>query len=586
MEHDTGIPYLRELVVFLAAAGIVVPIFQRLRVSPVLGFLVVGFLIGPNGLALFADRLPWLGFVTIGDIEGVRLLAEFGIIFLLFMIGLEMSLQKLWQMKRLVLGLGLAQIVATAVGIAGVAELFGNPASAAVILGACLSLSSTAIVMQLLIESRRSATQVGRASFAILLMQDLAVVPILFLVSVLATLENGGGASELAWRLGETLAIAAGTVALIVLIGRRLLGPLFRSVGAARSPELFMALTLLVAIGMAMATNAVGLSFALGAFLAGMLLAESEYRHAVEVSIEPFKGLLLGLFFISVGMGIDVRLELSQIGLVLLSVAGLFLLKGGIIGGLALAFGFSRAAALEIGFLLGQGGEFAFVVIALASRLELLAPEVAAFMLLVTSLSMLATPPVARLAQRAAKRLESRTASDRLGVAQAEPHEDHVLICGFGRVGQTVARLLDAEEIPWLALDFNAVNVAEHRGRGRPVHFGDASRIELLARLDADKASALVVTLDDPAATRQLVATAHRHWPKLAIFARARDRQQVEILRQAGAKGVIAEAVETSLQLGALALSQAGLPEDAVLARLDRVRTALAGQHGRPDERD
>lgn len=584
MEHsELTIPYFRELVIFLAAAGIVVPIFQRLRFSPVLGFLIIGWLIGPYGLALFADRLPWLHYITIGEIEGVRLLAEFGIVFLLFMIGLELSLQRLWQMKRLVLGLGLLQVLVTTIVIALVARLFGNATPAALVLGACLSLSSTAIVMQLLIESRRAATATGRTSFAILLMQDLAVVPILFMVGALASFESGAGGWSLGLRLGQTLLTAALTIFAIMLIGRRLLGPLFRSVGAAKSPELFMALTLLVAIGMAAMTSAVGLSLALGAFLAGLALAESEYRHAVEVSIEPFKGLLLGLFFMSVGMGIDVRIALNDAAWLLASVIGIFALKGAVIGGLALAFGQPRPVALEAALLLGQGGEFAFVVIALASRLGLLPPEVAQFMLMVTSLSMFATPVMAHLARKAAQRLEGRKASDDHGVARAmEAQEGHVLICGFGRVGQTVASLLDAEAFPWQALDLDADNVASHRHKRQAVHYGDASRIELLARLHADKAAALVVTLNDPQAACQLVTAARRRWPDLPIFARARDHQDVERLRQAGASAVIAEAVEASLQLGALALGQAGLPDDAVIECLERRRAELAARAARP----
>lgn len=583
MEHAEAIPYFRELVVFLTAAGIVVPVFHRLRLSPVLGFLVIGFLIGPYGLALFADTLPWLALVTIADIDGVRLLAEFGVVFLLFMIGLELSLRRLWQMKRLVLGLGLAQILVTAAAIVGAARLSGLPAPTAVILGACLSLSSTAIVMQLLIENRRAASETGRASFAILLMQDLAVVPILFLVAALAGLENGPGGVDLLWQLGQTLASAALTIAVIVLIGRRLLGPLFRTVGAARSPELFMALTLLVAIGMAAATNAVGLSLALGAFLAGLVLSESEYRHAVEVSIEPFKGLLLGLFFMSVGMGIDIRMAPTELAWILLTVLGLLSLKGAIIGALALAFRLPAPAALEMALLLGQGGEFAFVVIGLAGRFDLIEPAVAQFMLLAVSLSMLVTPPMARLARSAAQHLEARLAADRHGVAaEPEPHEGHVLICGFGRVGQTIARLLDAEAVPWQALDFNSDNVAQHRRLGNAVHYGDASRIELLQRLGAEKSAALVVTLDDPAAAGHLVAAARQVWPHLPIFARARDQQHVLHLRRIGASAVIAEAGEASLQLGALALSQAGLPDDAVQARLERARTDLAAHAPQP----
>ncbi len=582
MEHGTAIPHFRELVVFLATAGIVVPVFQRLRLSPVLGFLCVGMLIGPYGVTLFAEDLPWLAAITISDLAGVRVLAEFGVVFLLFMIGLEMSIGRLWQMRRLVFGLGLAQVLLAAAAIAGIAALLGSSAPAAIVIGACLSLSSTAIVMQLLIERRRAATPVGRTSFAVLLMQDFAVVPILFMIGALARFELGS--DNLLWQLGRTLLIAAATIAAIVLLGRRLLGPLFRSVGAARSPELFMALTLLVVIGMAAATGAAGLSMALGAFLAGLLLAESEYRHAVEVSIEPFKGLLLGLFFMSVGMGIDIRIGALEAAGILLAVAGLFAVKALILGALVLAFRQSRATALETALLLGQGGEFAFVAVGQAQALGLLDAGPSQFLLLVVSLSMLATPFIASRAQDLARRMEGRRAATDHGVETAEPHEGHVLISGFGRVGKIVARLLDAEAIPWLALDFNSVNVAEQRHLNRPVHFGDGSRIELLERLDAGKALALVVTLDDPVATGHLVAEAHRRWPTLPIYARARDRFHAVDLRKLGAAGVVAEAIEASLQLGGLALNAAGLPEDAVFERLERQRVELGAARRRPPE--
>lgn len=579
MEHSSAIPYFRELVVFLIAAGVVVPVFHRLRMSPVLGFLVVGLAIGPHGLALFADSLPLLKYITIRETDGVRLIAEFGVMFLLFTIGLDLSLDRLWHLRRLVFGFGLGQVLLTASVITIIALLFGNALPTAIVLGSCLALSSTAIAMQLLVEARRGATPLGRASFALLLMQDLAVVPILLLLGFLAVAQDGGtGSAAILPQLGQTLLGAALAIGGIVLFGRFLLRPLFRLAGAAKSPELFMALTLLVVIAMAAITGAVGLSMALGAFLAGLLLAESEYRHAIDVSIEPFKGLLLGLFFLSVGMGIDLRVALDNAGWVFLSVIGLFVIKGSITGLLALLFGQGRAVAIEMALLLGQGGEFAFVVLGLAERLELMPPPVAQFMLLVVSLSMLLTPVAAQAGRRLAQGLRHRKAARDHGASDDEAQQDHVLICGFGRVGQTVAAMLDAEGIAWTALDHNTENVAEHRRQGRPVHYGDASRGEMLARLGAAQAQALVVTLDDTAAAGHLVTAAHRAWPDLPILARARDIAHADHLRRIGARDVVAEAVEASLQLGAMALQQTGLPDDAVRQRLDRIRSAAVEQ--------
>ena len=572
MEHQDVIPYFRELVVFLAAAGIVVPVFQRLRVSPVLGFLLAGLAIGPYGLARFADLLPALRYVTIRELDGVRLIAEFGVMFLLFTIGLDMSLNRLWQLRRLVFGLGLSQLLLCAAAIAAVALAFQNTLTAAVVLGSCLALSSTAIVMQLLLESRRSATPLGRASFAILLMQDLAVVPILLLLGFMVAAQQGSDNTGLLRQLGETLIGAGLALGGIMLFGRYLLAPLYRMVGTAKSPELFMALTLLVVIAMAAVTGLAGLSMALGAFLAGLLLAETEYRHAVDVSIEPFKGLLLGLFFLSVGMGIDLRVAFGNAGWLLLSVIGLFVVKGGLIALLALAFRQGRFVALEMALLLGQGGEFAFVVLGLAERRGLLQFETAQFMLLVVSLSMALTPLTALLGRRIARRGEHRDATRRHGLAETTELEGHVLICGFGRVGQTIARLLEAEQIPWAALDHDSARVAAERHAGRPVHYGDASRSEMLKRLHVGQAQALVVTLDDPAAAGHLVAAAHRGWPHLPVLARARDAAHAEQLRKLGASDVVAEAEEASLQLGGLALLKTGLPEEAVRLRLERSR--------------
>ncbi|MDX1542200.1 MAG: monovalent cation:proton antiporter-2 (CPA2) family protein, partial [Geminicoccaceae bacterium] len=299
---DAGTLELGEVMVFLIAAGVVVPLIGRLGVGSVLGFLIVGLVLGPFGLARFTEQLPWLEHAVIGDLEGVRALAELGVVFLLFMIGLELSLERLWAMRRAVFGLGGAQVVLTAIVITGVASLFDNTLAAAMVLGAGFALSSTAIVMQLLADNRRLGTATGQTSFAVLLFQDLAVLPILFMVAAFA--ERGGASVAVAFVLA--LGQAALAVALILLVGRAVIRPLFRFVGSSASREMFLASVLLVIFGTAVVTEHAGLSMALGAFLAGLVFAETEYRHAIEVDIEPFKGLLLGLFFVSVGMGIDV----------------------------------------------------------------------------------------------------------------------------------------------------------------------------------------------------------------------------------------------------------------------------------------
>jgi len=559
---------LHGAMVFLVAAGVVVPLVRRLAISPVLGFLVIGLAIGPYGLGRFVDRLPWLGYAVISDLEGVRALAELGVVFLLFMIGLELSLARLWAMRRLVFGLGGAQVAITGVVIAAIASLFDNTLPAAMVIGAGFALSSTAIVMQLLAENRRLGTATGQASFAILLFQDLAVLPILFLVGALAAQSNGSPVVAFLLAIGQaTLAAAA-----ILAVGRLAIRPLFRLVGSTASREMFLALVLLVIIGTALATEQAGLSMALGAFLAGLMFAETEYRHEIEVDIEPFKGLLLGLFFVSVGMAVDLSRIAERPLWLLAAVLGLFLVKGPIVYALARLFGHPRSAALEAGLLLGQAGEFAFIVVGLAFSLALIPDDRVQFMLIVAGLTMVATPPVAQVARRLARRLEAREARESQGAAGL-PDElaGHVIVVGYGRVGQMLGSILDAQELPHIGLDTDARLVAQFRERGGCVFYGDASRPEMLRKVGAERAHQLVVTMDSPLAAERVVAAAHRHWPELAIYARARDIAHARRLIAQGARHVIPETLEASLELGEMVLTGAGLPDEAA-RRLIEVR--------------
>jgi CPA2 family monovalent cation:H+ antiporter-2 len=570
VEDQAHIPHLREIVVFLVAAGVVVPILHRLRISPVLGYLVVGAVIGPYGFGLLTGAWPWLGYAVITDVAGVQQLAELGVIFLLFVIGLELSLERLWAMRRLVFGLGSLQILVTAAIIALVAWEFGNTPAASIVLGACLALSSTAIVMQLLIEQRRLGTVVGRSSFSILLMQDLAVVPILFIVGVLGTRVGGNVGLDLAMALAKAVAV----IVAVYLGGRLLLRPLMRLVAQSRSPEMFMAAILLTVIGTATITGIAGLSMALGAFLAGLLLAETEYRHEVEVDIEPFKGLMLGLFFMSVGMGIDYRLIADEPFWIAASVAGLFLVKSSVTAGLCLAFGLPRHTSIEAGLLLGQGGEFAFIVVGLAMTLGLVGGDVGQFMLIVAGLSMMVTPFVAGFATRLARRLEACSgASETPGPAFAEL-EGHVVLAGFGRVGQTLAQMLEQQSIPYLAVDADPATVQRAHQSGRPVFFGDASRLDILNRAHADSAAAIVVTMDNAAAVERIVREVRGLLPTIPIYVRARDAAQSVRLTQAGATVAVPEAIEASLQLGGRVLAGFGFGEDVVNRLIDQQRTA------------
>jgi monovalent cation:proton antiporter-2 (CPA2) family protein len=558
MEH-VGIPWLREGAIFLVAAGIVVPVFHTLRLSPVLGFLLVGVAIGPFGVAQLVGPDSPLRYAVIGDLEGARALSELGVVFLMFTIGVELSLSRLWSMRRLVLGLGSAQIIVTAAAISVALAFTGTPTVAAMVLGGALALSSTAIVMQLLAERRQLGTTVGRASFGVLLMQDLAAVPILVLVG-LAGASDGASA----WAaLGMAMLKAAVAVAAIVVVGRLLLGPALRWVSATRSRDLFMAITLLAILATAWITAEAGLSMALGAFLAGLLVSESEFRHQIEADIEPFKGLLLGLFFLSVGMGLDPQRLWAAPGSILGAVVALGLLKAVVIAALALAFGLSLRSAIECGLLLGQAGEFSFVVITLATGFGSIAPELAQTAAIVVGLSMLVTPPVASLAHIVARKLPQWHAD---GVEHADlgELEGHVIIAGYGRAGRRIALLLHQEQVPFVALDVDAAKVAKARAEGITIFVGDAGRAEILARLRAASAQALVVTTDDPDAAERAVIGIRLDYPDLPVFARARDEAHAARLSEHGATGVVQETVESSLQLAGRVLAATGVPVDTV----------------------
>ncbi|MFO0293005.1 MAG: cation:proton antiporter [Rhodospirillales bacterium] len=572
MQAHHGLPYLREILIFLAAAGLVLPVALRLRVNPVLGYLAVGGAIGPFGLGLWAADMPLLSHLVISDLEGVRTLAELGIIFLLFTIGLELSLDRLWAMRRLVFGLGGLQVCVTAAAIAAIALAFGNPVPAATVFGAALALSSTALAMQILVQSRRLATPLGRTSFSILLLQDLAVVPIMLLVGMLAAQPGGGVAADVA----AALAKAALAIGAIYALGRLVLRPVLHLVAQARSREMFMAAILLVALGTALMTAAAGLSMALGAFLAGLLLAETEYRHEIEVDLEPFKGLMLGLFFVSVGMGIDWRLVAEMPVRLIASVVGLIALKAAIVAALCRAFGLPRHTAIEAGLLLGQAGEFAFIVVGMALTLGLVQDAAGQFMLIVAGLSMLATPPVAALARRAAAGLE-RSASAAAAAEPIEPLDGHVVVAGFGRVGRMLAAALQAEAVPFVAVDPDPGTVARGRADGLPVFFGDASRLDMLERAHVAAAAGVVITMDDFAAAERIVRGIRLRWSSVPIYVRARDSAHARLLIAAGASSAVPETVEASLQLAGRVLEGLGVDEDIVRRRLEHQRALDAG---------
>jgi CPA2 family monovalent cation:H+ antiporter-2 len=578
-----------DALIVLATAGIVVPIVQRWRISPVLGYLAAGAILGPLGLGSLQKTFPLLYWVTITDGAHVSGFAELGVVFLLFLIGLELSFQRLVTMRRLVFGLGSLQVVLCAAVIGGIAALFGNGGATSVILGLCLALSSTAIVIEVLSGQRRLTTSTGRASFAILLAQDLAVVPLLLLVSILGARSGG----SLLTGIALALAPAAIAIGLIAVIGRLLLRPLFRLVAANGASDLFVAATLFVVIGTGFIAGLAGLSMALGAFMAGLLLSETEFRKAIETTIEPFKGLLLGLFFFTVGMGIDFR-ELARDPFWLLaSVAGLIAIKAAVVTGLARLFRVPLPAAIETGLLLGPGGEFAFVAIGLATTLGIVGAAVASFSLAVTSLTMALIPLLALVARRITERLEKRKGLDpELAVAPPPSSSGHAVVIGHGRVGQIVCDMLERHRFPFIATDIDPAAVAHYRRRGRQLYYGDATSLAFLKSCGLMEAAAVIVTIHTQAAIDEIVVAARSQRPELLIVSRARDAEHARHLYAVGVTDAVPETIEASLQLSEAALVGLGLPAGPVIASIhekrDEFRHELqeaAGQAGRADTR-
>ncbi len=571
MESAHAPSFYKEALIVLGAAGVVIPLVQRLRFSPVLGYMLVGIAVGPFGLGALTGHFPWLSAVTLTDRAAIEPIAELGVVLLLFMIGLELSFERLWLMRRLVFGLGAAQVTLCAVALAGIAIAIGRPTGEAAVVGIALAMSSTAVVLQVLSDEKRINTPTGRASFAVLLFQDLSVVPVLFALGALAPDSHSGGAAGFALAIGQALL----AVAAIVGLGRLVLRPLFRSVARTRSAEFFIAACLLVVIASGVATEAAGLSMPLGALIGGLLLAGTEYRRQVEVTIEPFKGLLVGVFLISIGMSLDLDTLAAHPVMLLSAAVGLAVVKGVLIIPLTRAFGLSWARGLQAGLLLGPGGEFGFVIIALATGERLLSGEVGGDVLLITALTMAAIPLLSALGGRLSPRAAPAPIDPALLLPEAPGDTPRVIIAGFGRVGQMVAGMLEDHRIPYVAIDHDPDRVARERREGRPVYYGDVTQIELLRHLHLQDARALVVTLDEPAVTDGLVAAARAERSDLLIVVRARDARHAAHLYRTGASDAVPETIEASLQLSEAVLVDLGIPMGPVLVSIHEKRAAL-----------
>ena len=564
-----------DALVVLGTAGILVPILSRLGFSPVLGYLAAGALLGPLGLGSLSQSFPLLSWFTIGDYGDVAGIAELGVVFLLFLIGLELSLPRLLTMRRLVFGVGGLQVLVTTALLAAAAAYSGKTLPEAIILGASLSLSSTAIVLELLSKQERMKTTAGRASFAVLLAQDLAVVPILIFIGLLAAGPQGAVLGSLA----KAFVQAAVALAVIVLFGRFLLRPLFRLVASTRSSDLFIATALFVIIAAGVVASQAGLSMELGGFVAGLLLAETEYRKAVEATIEPVKALLIGIFFFTVGMAIDIRALLREPLLLAGAVAGLIAVKSLLIVGLARLFRLSWPVAVEMGLLLGAGGEFAFVGLVLAAGSNLIDHSTASFALTVTAVTMALIPLLSHFARRFASRLRAAGAAPSELMMRPTGRQRHAIVVGYGRVGKVVCALLKEHGIPYIAADSDASTVTRDRRDGHDVYYGDAADQKFLEICGLADAAGVIITIHTHHLIDDIVEHVRALRPDVLIVSRARDADHARHLYRLGATDAVPEAIEASLQLSEAALVGLGLPMGPVIASIhekrDEIRHAL-----------
>ena len=565
MVSETETSAIGNALVVLGAAGIVIPAFARFRLPPVIGFILVGLLVGPSGLGSLAGDYPWLKHVTIASTEDIALFAEFGIVLLLFSIGLELSFRRLWQLRKLVFGIGAAELIFGGAILGSAILLFRDqPLTSAYGLGIALALSSTALVLP--IAGTKSA--VGRASFSMLLFEDLALVPIIFILAALSPAASGDSAELLLTTLWQ----GALVVAALAIGGWFLLPKIFSQAARAKDPELFLAASLLVVIVAALATAAVGLSPIVGALLAGLMIAETEYHEEVETITAPFKGLALGVFLISVGMGLNLQTIASQWPSLIMAVVGVVLVKAVVTAALLRFAGAARrGTAAEVGLLMSSPSETTLIVLATALQAQLISRDTAEFWQLVTAIGLTITPLLARVGHDVARRIEMRS-----GDAQdEETPEDRTVIVGFGRVGHTVAELLREHGRPYVAVDADIDTVAAARRDGFSVRFADVARPGSLDKLGIEHAKAIVLTMDDPVQQLRMTRQLRRKYPDLPIISRARDADHAAALYQAGASDAVPETLESSLQLAEAVLIDLGVAMGPVIASIHDVRAKM-----------
>ncbi len=550
---EQGASYLIDILALLLATVIVVPVFHAIRLGAILGYLTAGVILGPWGL----------GIIT--EVESIRHLGEFGIIFLLFVLGIELKPEKLWQMRRMILGLGLGQLLITTGLLFVIALLAGLKPQAALISGCGLALSSTAFCLKLLSERGGITTLMGRMSLSVLLLQDLAVVPLLAMVSYLSGVNAGHGVPFNLW-------YAVGVIALLLISGRYLLNPLMGKIVASQDPDVFVALAVLLVLGVAWLMKTVGLSMELGAFLAGVMIAESHYRHQIEADILPFRGILLGLFFMTVGMGIDFGLLIDNFIPLLLLTLGLMTIKASVVFMLARRNGARKDIAIQTGALLSQSGEFGFVLFGFAVISGAMDVVLGQFLTLIVAMSMAFTPFSVTMANALLLRFYQPDATQEQAYTDfVDEDEAHVILAGFGRVGARIGALLSEAGVPYIAIDMKQERVVAARKQGFPVFFGDASRLKVLQAAGADHAKMLVIALEDPEQVSRLVMQVRQYYADMPIHTRARDRQHCADLITAGASTTVSDTLETSLRLTEEVLLGSGIDKEDV----DRVISAF-----------
>ena len=564
MAFGTSSTFISDSLVILGAAGIIIPSFARFRINPVIGFILVGMLVGPAGLGAYVAEAPWLRHVTITDPERIGPFAELGVILLLFSIGLELSFRRLWTMRRLVFGLGLTELLLCALAIGATLAMLGQNWPGAIGLGLALALSSTALVLPM----TGTKSPVGRSAFGMLLFEDVALVPIIFALGALAPTSADGGIEGLA----RTLWIGGATVAAMLVLGRLILPRLFAQAARTKSPELFLSASLLVAILASIATSAAGLSPIVGALLAGILIAETEYGAEVEVMTAPFKGLALGVFLISVGMTLDLRVIAANWQQLILAVAGVVIAKTAITTLLLRLSGSRPGVAAETGLLMASPSETTLIVLAAAAQAQLIMPSTAAFWQIVTALGLTITPLLARVGRSVARRVEM-AGYDQL--PQEPETEGRTVVIGYGRVGSLVAEMLRRHGMPMVAIESNPDTVATARREGLPIFLGDISRPGMIDRLELERARAVILTMDDPVQAIRIAEKIRKRHPDLSIIARARDADHAAALYRAGVTDAVPETLESSLQLSEAVLTDLGLAMGPVIASIHERRDAF-----------